>query len=394
MRDLLTRLNEISGTSAQATRPAAEPSDTCFVRDTRLPLEELPGLTDVALAQLACIDRGFWGDRADAPDPRRFLFLDTETTGLGMGAGTVAFLLGLGWIEDGAFVVRQLLMRDYHEEPLLLQAYADLLPRFEAFVTFNGKCFDLPLLQNRLIMHRMRDAALQRPHLDLLYPARRVWRLRLGDCALSNLERRVLSSPRMEDLPGAEVPDRYFAYLRTGDFAPLEDVLRHNLLDIVALARLLVHLARVFDQPEQQSFSEDVFSLGRSLARDGQRGAARRCFQAASQSALSERARAQWALCHRADHQYEQAAGIYRQMIADGQGGTAPYVELAKIAEHRQRDLPRAMACTEDALRRLRLRARLHGGEDAADQAERQALEARLARLARRLRRALPQEKV
>ncbi len=363
MRDLRARLNEISAAQAsgQSLARRAEPtSDACYVRETRVPLSELHGLMDVTPEQLLRIDKGF---DPVATDVRRFLFLDTETTGLGMGAGTVAFLLGLGWIDGDDFVVRQLLMRDYPEEPLLLQHYYDLLPRFDAFVTFNGKSFDLPLLQNRLIMHRMRDAD-KRPHLDLLYPTRRVWRMRLRDCTLGNIERQVLGCGREDDLPGSLVPERFFHYLKVGDFSLLEDVLRHNLLDILTLGKLLGALGKVFDQPEQQSFAEDIFSAGCSLARDGQRGLARRCFQVASVGALSEQARVQLALTHRSDKQFEEATAVYRQMIDSGQGGLLPYIELAKIAEHRRRDYAEALGYTEAAMERLLLRQRLGGAID------------------------------
>ncbi len=383
MRDLRARLNEISvaQASGQTSARRAEPvSDACYVREMRVPLGELPGLLTVTREQLMRIDKGF--DPA-ATDVRRFLFLDTETTGLGMGAGTVAFLLGLGFVDGDDFVVRQLLMRDYPEEPLLLQHYFDLLPRFDAFVTFNGKSFDLPLLQNRLIMHRMRDTA-AKPHLDLLYPTRRVWRMRLKDCTLGNIERQVLGCGREDDLPGSLVPERFFHYLKVGDFSLLEDVLRHNLLDIITLGKLLVALARVFDQPEQQSFAEDIFSAGRSLARDGQRGLARRCFQVASVGALSEQARVHLALAHRGDRQFAEATAVYQQMIASGQGGLMPYIELAKIAEHRARDYAGALTYTEAAMARLTLRQRLGGEVDAQALC---ALERRQQRLIKKLAR-------
>lgn len=390
MKDLRARLAQISALNAgqaQAGAPrreASPPPSACFVRETAVPLSEIPDLAALEPESLRRIDAGFaqyCGGRM--PDIRRLLFLDTETTGLGMGAGTVAFLLGLGWVEGDAFLVRQLLMRDYPEEPLLLQAFAELLPRFDAFVTYNGKTFDLPLLENRLTMHRMRHVGVALPHLDLVHPARRVWKLRLADCTLGNIERRVLDCGRKDDLPGAEVPERYFQYLKTGQFSLLEDVLRHNLADIRTLGKLLVRMAAVFAQPEQQAFAEDVFSVGRALDRTGEREAARACFRAAcGQTVVAERSRVLLAISHRCDRQFTEAQAVYREMIARGEGGIAPYVELAKIAEHRLRDIPAALAHTEAALERLSLRRRL-GNEP--DEQETAALHLRRARLIRKL---------
>ena len=386
MRDLRTRLAALGTQQTAPTRgeraPVAAPT-ACYVRETRAPLAAFEGLAQVRLEQLCRMDPAFGQQCEATPDVRRFLFLDTETTGLGMGAGTVAFLLGLGWIEDDAFVVRQILMRDYPEEPLLLAQYASLLPRFEAVVSYNGKSFDLPLLESRLTMHRMREAAAHRPHLDLLYPTRRVWRMRLQDCTLGNIERRILRCGRVDDLPGALVPERFFSYLKTGDFSLLEDVLHHNLLDIQTLGRLLGHLARVFDQPEQQDFLEDIFSTGRALSRAGEEEAARRCFAAAGQgAALAPQAHALLAHSHRREGAYEQAEEVYRLMAERGEGGIAPYVELAKLAEHKRRDLRAALAHTEAAMARANLRASLGRPEPEEALA---ALHLRRARLLRRL---------
>lgn len=388
MKDLRARLAQISVPQAAETRmrPRDEaPQACCFVRETAVPLPDILGSATMQYEAMRRIDAGF-SKRCDAmPDLTRLLFLDTETTGLGMGAGTVAFLLGLGWIENGVFIVRQLLMRDYPEEPFLLQAFAELLPRFDAFVTYNGKSFDLPLLENRLTMHRMRQVDLGLPHLDLLYPARRVWRMRLKDCKLGNMERCVLGCGREGDLPGSEVPERYFQYLKTGDFALLEDVLHHNLLDIQTLGKLLAKLTSVFSRPEQQDFFEDVFSVGRALARDGEQALARRCFRVASVGELSAQAHTLLALSHKRDREYGDAQAVYRDMIARGEGGLLPYIELAKMAEHRQRDLLAALAHTEAALERVALRERLGRAAQPQEEEARSALHLRRARLLRRI---------
>ena len=347
MRGLRERLNAISSAPA---RSAARAQDDCFVRETRVPLREIGGIERTTIAQVRRVDPTF---SADGWDIRRLLFLDTETTGLSGGAGTVAFLLGLGFIEGDGLIIRQLLMRDYPEEPLLLERFASLLPRFDAYVTFNGKSFDLPLLLSRMTMHRMRARYRELPHLDLLHPARRIWKLRLGRCPLSMLEEAVLGEGREDDLPGALVPERYFSYLKTHDFSLLEDVLRHNMLDIRSLAVLLTRLCQVMDAPEQQTFCEDVFSAGRALERFGYVEEARRCYHVASTGALSERARVCLATSYRRAGDFARVQRECLEMIARGEGGVFPYVEMAKICEHRLRDPARAMRYTLSAMEYL-----------------------------------------
>ena len=155
-------------------------------------------------------------------------FLDTETTGLSHGAGTVAFLVGVGYFEEDAFVVRQYLMRDYDEEAFVLSRVSEDMQRSKLLCTFNGQTFDLPLLEVRYTMQRMREQYVHRPHVDLLPASRRVWKLRLRRCNLTALEEAVLGIAREDDLAGALVPERYFSFLKTKDFSLLEDILDHN----------------------------------------------------------------------------------------------------------------------------------------------------------------------
>lgn len=347
MRGLRERLNAISNEPRAPARPASE---ACFVRDTRVPLSELGGIERTTIAQVRRVDPTFSGYGWDV---RRLLFLDTETTGLSGGVGTLAFLIGVGFIEGDELVIRQLLMRDYPEEPIVLSHVAQLMTRFDAYVTFNGKSFDLPLVESRMTMHRMRSSYRELPHLDLLHPARRIWKLRLGRCSLASLEAAVLGQGREDDLPGAEVPQRYFDYLKTRDFELLEDVLHHNMLDIRSLAVLLSRLCQAMDVPEQQKFVQDVFSAGRALERFGYVEEARRCYRVASTSELSAQARVSLAKSYRRERDYQRVQQECLELIRRGEGGIFPYVEMAKICEHRTREPDRAMRYTLLAMERL-----------------------------------------
>lgn len=346
MRNLGEKLAAISSQQPKAARPA---STGCYEETHRFPLEgELASLKMLPLEAVLSVDPRL---PLDSFDIRRVLFLDTETTGLSGGVGTVPFLVGAGWVEDNAFVLRQWVMRDYGEEPFLLHALLALLPRFDLLVTYNGKTFDLPLLLSRLVLHRLPDESVSMAHLDLLHPARALYKLRLARCPLSVLEQRVLDIRREDDLPGAEVPARYFEFLKTREFALLTDVLRHNAQDIRTLGLLLLRLCQAYTAPEQLSFSQDVLSVGRVLERRGHRAEARLCFRVAAQGETGARARQMLAGSHRRDAEFAEAEQIYLEMLSQGEGGLLPYVELAKLLEHRRRDHARALAYTRAALR-------------------------------------------
>ena len=295
---------------------------------------------------------------AAAPDfdARGALFIDTETTGLSGGAGTVAFLVGLGRVEGESFVVRQYLMTGYGAEPMLLEKVCALAREAKALVSFNGRTFDIPLLKSRLVMCRMDDPFTDKPHLDLIYPARRAWKLRLRDCTLGNIERRELGLRRESDLPGAEVPGRYFEFIKTGDMSLLTDIVDHNRQDIVSLSSLLSRLAQVYAAPLQQTSMMDVLSLGKAMEKGGERDEARRCYRLAAKEKplstierLRERhvagaANKRLTLMLRAEKSHDDMETVLREMIARGQMGAFPYIELAKLLEHRRGAYAEALA--------------------------------------------------
>lgn len=370
IQDLRARLKAVQ----DAPKPTAPPH-TCMEIATRTPLDKMDGLADVCGRQTLRL-----GLELPDLDVRRALFLDTETTGL-RGAGTVAFLVGLGWVEGEEFVVYQLLMRDYPQEVDLLEKLADLLPRFDCIVSFNGKSFDLPLLRDRFTMSRLRDRWTELPGLDLLHVARRTWKMRLGSCTLGNLETEVLGTPREGDLPGADIPERYYQFLKSGDLTLLDDVLRHNAQDIRTMGVLLARLARAYEEPEREESMMDVLSIGRALERRGEREAARRCFRVAGVSQLSEVARLELAGSYRRECDYTQAAEVYRGMVTRGEGGIEAYVSLAILLEWRLHDIQGALEITEKALWRF-------AGGDFLRHADKEtiaALECRRARLKKRI---------
>ena len=181
---------------------------------------------------------GATGD-SSPPDVRRMLFLDTETTGLG-GPGTYVFLVGLGCLEDDAFVVEQHFIRSPDEEAAMLQVIAEILPQWPVMTTFNGASFDLPLLRARMKAHDLQVDLRNILHCDLIYGARRLWQRQLPNCRLQTLERFILDLKRQGDVPSSEVPGLYLDYLESGEIASLEAVFHHNVLDIISLAGLMI----------------------------------------------------------------------------------------------------------------------------------------------------------
>lgn len=190
----------------------------CHVAEKTFPLNQVWGKRQIgetlaasSTAGLACIAQG------DLPevDLSRTLFLDTETTGLAGGTGTYAFLVGTGRFVGGSFVVKQFLMRDYNEELPLLHCLDEELQKAEVIVSFNGKTFDIPLLKTRFAMTRMPFAGVtQHSQVDLLHLARRLWRSKLPSYSLLSLEASILGLRRAGDIPGAEIPQRYFQFLQ------------------------------------------------------------------------------------------------------------------------------------------------------------------------------------
>ena len=345
--NLKDKIRAVGGSSGTRKNPPEETSTDCRHFAVYRPAEEFPGALELTAETLRMMsDR----EIPDGLDPRRILYLDTETTGLG-GSGTVAFLVGMGWLTDEGFEVHQFLMRDYPEEPYLLKHVAAGLEKFDVLCTFNGTTFDVPLLESRFLMNRMdRERLLALPHLDLLHMCRRLWKLRLGRCNLGHLEEVILGKPRVDDLPGSEVPQRYFTYLKTKQMSLLDDILKHNAQDIASLCVLLNHMADLYLHPEKIRFSEDVYSMGRALERINRTENARHCYRLARRGRMGDSAGAALAMSYRRGGEREQAAEVWREMIRDRRGGIVPYVELAKYEEHVRRDIPAALELTEKAL--------------------------------------------
>jgi len=340
----------------------------CFVIDRVYPVQHRHGpdaLADLLVARPDVAARYLPDSRVGLPsangfDFRHFLFLDTETTGLA-GAGTLAFMVGVAFFESRpgasqpeAFVVRQYFLRDHGDELAMLRQLDELVASKAGLVTFNGRSFDVPLLDNRYVMNRLRSRLSDLPHIDLLPPARRLYRARLGSCALSALEQNLLGLRRTEeDAPGWLIPSLYYQYLRTGDARELTRVFYHNEMDMLSMVTLA---ARIFRQLADSRCDEalDQVSLARWQADLGLRDLAEQSLRASLDADLPLEA------YHLALHRLGEllkAAGrraeavvVWQQIAVTSGGDVTAHVELAKHYEWHERDIPTAVEWTQRAL--------------------------------------------
>ena len=315
-------------------------------------------------------------------EPEDVLFLDTETTGLSGGVGTIAFQIGVGYFTHNGFVVEQYLMHDYPEEEPMLRALNALMQRFTVLCTFNGRTFDVPLLKSRFLMNRIAHSNFPESHADVLYPARRLWKLRLKSCTLGNLEEQLLSVKREDDLPGALVPQTYFQYLKDGNFKPLEKILEHNKQDIVSLAQLFYFLCRQVACPQDMTHGEDLFSLARAMEKSGDTEKALKCYRMSAQSSMHNNACQAMARIEKRSGHVDAAVKLYQTMLRHGGDDVAACEALAKLYEHQLKDVPSAISYTRQALLLLS-EPSLFRNETV--QAQEIALQYRYARLRRKL---------
>ncbi|MCL4505689.1 MAG: ribonuclease H-like domain-containing protein [Chloroflexi bacterium] len=297
-------------------------------------------------------------------DLRDAVFLDTETTGLAGGAGTLVFLVGVGYFTSCAaeeepsasatdsFVVDQYFLNEPAQEAAMLAALDARINGRQSLVTFNGRGFDVPLLETRYTLSRIAPAFSDLAHLDLLMPARRVWRAELTSCSLSSLEFHMLDVRRdQQDIPGFLIPQLYREYLQTREPAEMQRVMYHNLHDILSMVTLVSRLCNAVDAPANLG---EYLAAGQYYESRGQLHEAEETYSAAlaalgdGNNLLHQRVLFRMALCLKREERYEQAASYWRRLAESGDPGA--WLELAKHYEWRQFDLPQALACARAAL--------------------------------------------
>jgi uncharacterized protein YprB with RNaseH-like and TPR domain len=329
----------------------------------------------------------------EAADPRQWLFLDTETTGMAGGSGTYAFLVGIAWWDAGGLEVEQLFMREHSEEHSLLLALAERMAERRVLVTFNGKSFDWPLLETRYRMTRTIKPPAPRAHLDFLHPARNLWRLRLGSARLPELERHVLGWNRGADVMSELIPSMYFDFLRGGAPEPLVPIFHHNQMDLRGLAALATRVLALLANPEEHGHDPlELFGVSRICERRGDLRA-RRLYERSINSELPEdaqrKARRSLALLAKRAGDLSQAEEVWANMLGSSREGLEAYEQLAIFYERRARDHHRAAALAREALKVLRKSSRLGTVEPNVCSRYKSRFQRRLARLERRTKQGL-----
>jgi len=286
----------------------------------------------------------------------QFAFIDTETTGLGLGAGVYTFMVGIGRFEGEHFRLAQFFLREPGEETAQLAAIEEFLAPCEAWVSFNGKAFDIPLLNNRYIINGWPIPLKDAPHIDLLHIARRLWKARLPSRSLGDLEVNILGATRsQQDVPGWMVADLYFDYLHTRDARPLLGVFYHNEMDVVSLAALMAHIADLLANPLNGSIEHglDLIAIGKLYADLGKLDFATQIYQRGLehddvQKEVYWQALKELSFLFKKQVDLDSACQLWESAAQAGQ--IYAHVELAKVCEHQIKDYETAIHWTQTAL--------------------------------------------
>ncbi len=351
------RLNRYAIENVMSGRVVANDDGACFVVENFFDGEYAHGRTPVhASFTLNAMARWARDERIATCARECLVFLDTETTGLAGGTGTLPFMIGVGRFKGDQFRVAQFFMRDPADEAALLTALSEWLAPCDTLVTFNGKAFDMPLVAARYTLHRRTMPLARTAHLDLLPLARRLWRDRLASRALGSLEQHILGASRtQQDVSGWMIPTMYFDYLRSGDARSMRGIFYHNAMDILAMAALLAHVAQMLDDPLNVAMQHpmDYVSVAKLYEEWGEHDLAARAYERGLSAELPPAsyrdASQRLSYLQRKRGQHERALAIWHEAITHGE--LYAYVALAKYYEHRTRDYAQAERMTLDAIK-------------------------------------------
>ncbi len=309
---------------------------------------------------LACLssDQAF-----ESLDLSTSLFLDLETTGLSGGTGIVPFMVGLGYYGHDKFWVSQFFLGDLAEEGRMIEELKQFLNQmnFQSVVTFNGKGFDLPLLETRFILHRQPFQLSSLPHLDFLFSARSLWRHKHESCRLYNLALQVVEAGRSEDIPSAEIPWRYFQYLKTGNFSLIEPILYHNQEDILSLLGVVIVGSLIFSASEREEEelvdAMDLFGAARVMEKVGEVEKSAYFYEKSLRGSLSEEvsimAKRKLSYYFKKKQAWAKALSFWREIASSSTRCSAQLYSLRELAiylEHKQKNYEEARKVAEEGL--------------------------------------------
>lgn len=330
---------------------------------------------------------GIWQDAGVSLRHEDFLFIDTETTGLSRSLGTLAFLIGIGVIENGRMIVRQYLSRDMDEEKSALYEVIKQMEAKKLLISYNGKCFDWPLLENRFILNRIQPPDWEDAHLDLLHHCRRLWKRSLPGCSLKNIEKYILGIIRIDDPEGYEIPGIYEQWRDGGDNSDMHRVIEHNRLDIVSLASVYKAVGQLYKQPQNMT-GQELYGAAYYMEMRKETETAVRLYYMASARPDSPitSVDTRYSLLLKRFGRYNEAEMIWQRMIQrPGNLNLFPYEELAKYNEHKIKDLIKAETFAQAALNLLEKSADLE--DTVVDEKSKAQLLHRIKRLNKKINR-------
>ncbi len=290
--------------------------------------------------------------------PDKFLFIDTETTGLTGGTGTIAFMIGIGWLDDQQFHIHQYFITQLSHEEGMLELLKEVLSRFTVLISYNGKAYDLPLLNTRFLLNRMPAIPDEMIHLDLLHYNRSLWRYSMENCQLKTIERDLLGLTRNGDIPGELIPSTYFNYLNSGLCDAIESIFFHNRFDVITMLANLILILDAYRNQLPEKNPLDDYAKGRIFRRKKDFQRSIRHYKNALQARLSPSRRLktmlELAALYKRDRQWEKALPLWKAALADSfPFALKPYLELAKYYEHHHKDYHLALKFAERAVKTL-----------------------------------------
>ncbi|MCF7885455.1 MAG: ribonuclease H-like domain-containing protein [Candidatus Marinimicrobia bacterium] len=319
--------------------------------------------------------------------PEQLLFIDTETTGLSGGTGTIAFMVGMGWIDREVLHTTQFFLPEFRSEELMLKTIKNKIKGFSSLVSYNGKSFDIPLLTSRYLLNRLDPIVEELPHIDLLHPNRALWRYSSDNCKLQTIEGERFGFYRENDIPGELIPSVYFNYLNNrGNIEKVIDIFKHNRLDIISMLANLVCLFKAFKQKTPSENPLEDYAKGRHFKRRKKIKRSIRHYQNVLESDITENRRyrtlMELAAVFKKEKEYEEALPLWTQAAKLDFSAVSPLIELAKYYEHRSKEFEKALRWTQQALEIV----------DEEDVVTIQELEKRLKRVNKKLKRAKSNE--
>ncbi|MFQ5864197.1 MAG: ribonuclease H-like domain-containing protein [bacterium] len=345
------------------------PFGTVFCRDKDFPLDYFQGIVQISsylrksssLLSLIAKSPAF-----DQVELTKSVFIDTETTGLSGGSGTCAFLVGLGYFTENSFRITQFFMNNFNEERALLYQVNHLIEKHNFVVSYNGKCFDLPLLLSRNVYHRLHTSLSNLLHLDLLFTVRRLWKHKLPDCTLGTAESQIIKASRNGDIPSYLIPQIYFEYLRSKDAKPLKAIFYHNQQDILSLVALATKACQVFENPKGETDCfDDILKLGNVYEGLSLYNDSLALYNQWEETAPGKMNRRElWfriALNHKKLRNWGKASEVWEQCISTEHFHPVPYIELAKYYEHRKKNYSKAKSLVDQALKEIKIVEELNG---------------------------------